>query len=192
MQQSPPMRNLSTYLLPLLLAACTVHGSAGSAPGPSGPGTPPPVAGPPPSSGPTTPPPPPATPGNDERREERRDQRADANFDANSQWDKLAEYWINGRVSKDIIKVGKHEQYTKLRFVVEHSDLVIQDFAVVFRNGEVFEPKTRMVFAQNSTSSVIDLPGNARYIDHIELRTGNLPGGGRAQIEVWGLGTRMH
>jgi hypothetical protein len=32
---------------------------------------------------------------------------------------------------------------------------------------------------------VIDLPGGARSIKKVEFRYGNLPGGGRAQLELW-------
>jgi hypothetical protein len=46
------------------------------------------------------------------------------------------------------------------------------------------------VFGQGSTSRQIDLPGGLRHIERVELVSGNLPGGGRAQIEVWGLGAR--
>jgi hypothetical protein len=33
---------------------------------------------------------------------------------------------------------------------------------------------------------VIDLPGGARVIRRVEFRYGNLPGGGRARVELWG------
>ena len=32
----------------------------------------------------------------------------------------------------------------------------------------------------------IDLPGGGRAIRRVEFRYGNLPGGGKAQIELWG------
>ena len=74
--------------------------------------------------------------------------------------------------------------------VVEHSAVELFDVVIVFGNGEVFSPGTRLIFGQGATSREIDLPGNARHIDRVEFRYGNLPGGGRAQIEVWGLGNK--
>jgi hypothetical protein len=42
-------------------------------------------------------------------------------------------------------------------------------------------------FAPNTKTRVIDLPGGARVIRRVEFRYGNLPGGGRAQVELWGV-----
>lgn len=60
------------------------------------------------------------------------------------------------------------------------------DIVVVFGDGSVFSPPSRMVFGPGTTTRVIDLPGGARVIRRVEFRYGNLPGGGRAQIELWG------
>jgi hypothetical protein len=68
----------------------------------------------------------------------------------------------------------------RIRLVVEHSSVRIFDVVVIFGNGETFM----------LSSLELDLPGGLRHIDRIEFRYGNLPGGGRAQVEVWGLGGR--
>ena len=65
--------------------------------------------------------------------------------------------------------------------------LELYDVRVVFGDGSTYSPATRLVFAPGSTSRVIDLPGGARVIRRVEFRYGNLPGGGRAQVEVWGI-----
>ena len=124
------------------------------------------------------------------RAAERRDDRADARFDAHSKWDKLGERWVDGKVDHDVLPVGRQERYSSIKLVVEHSAVEIFDVVVVFGNGETFSPGTRLVFGQGTTSRVIDLPGALRHIERIEFRYGNLPGGGRAQVEVWGLGGR--
>lgn len=121
---------------------------------------------------------------------ERRDDRADARFDAHSKWDKLGERWVDGQVDHDVIPVGRRERYSSIKLVVEHSAVEIFDVVVVFGNGETFAPGTRLVFGQGTTSRTIDLPGGLRHIERIEFRYGNLAGGGRAQVEVWGLGGR--
>jgi hypothetical protein len=56
---------------------------------------------------------------------------------------------------------------------------------VHFADGSVFSPQTRHVFAANTRSHVIDLPGARRSIRSVEFHYGNLPGGGRAQAELW-------
>jgi hypothetical protein len=122
------------------------------------------------------------------RREEARDDRRDARFDARSPWDKLGERWVNGQSDSDLIRVGRADgRFRKIQLVVEHSALELFDVVVVFGDGTRFSPGTRLVFGPGSTSRVIDLPGNARVIRHVEFRYGNLPGGGRAQIELWGV-----
>jgi hypothetical protein len=122
-------------------------------------------------------------PGNPEARDDRRDAR----FDARSEWDKLGERWVDGKIDRDIIQVGRDDgRFRKLQLVVEHSALELFDVEVIFGDGSHFSPGTRLVFGPNSTSRVIDLPGGDRVIRRVEFRYGNLPGGGRAQIELWG------
>lgn len=135
---------------------------------------------PPPSAGPG-----PATAH--DARAERRDDRRDARVDAQSRWDKLGEMWVNGRVDRDVIRVGRDDgRFRRLRINVEHSALEMYDVVVVFGDGTTFSPPMRMTFAEGTRSQVIDLPGDARVIRRVEFRYGNLPGGGRAQVELWG------
>lgn len=133
--------------------------------------------------------PPPNGPVND-RRAERRDDRADRAFDRNSQWDKLGERWVHANNDRDVIAVHRRERYSKIKLVVEHSAVELYDVVIVFGNGETWSPGTRLIFNEGSTSREIDLPGGLRDIERIELRYSNLPGGGKAQVEVWGLGGR--
>lgn len=121
-----------------------------------------------------------------ERRAERRDDRRDARFDARSGWDKLGERWVNGSADRDVIHVGRGDgRFAKIQLVVEHSALELYDVDVVFGDGSHFSPNTRLTFGSNSTTRVIDLPGGTRAIRRVEFRYGNLPGGGRAQVELW-------
>jgi hypothetical protein len=69
--------------------------------------------------------------------------------------------------------------------VVEHSALEMYDVVVTFGDGTRFSPPTRHVFSPDTRSHVIDLPGSQRIIRSVEFRYGNLPGGGRAQAELW-------
>ena len=121
---------------------------------------------------------------------ERQDDQRDAAADAHSKWDKLGEAWIQGKNSTVTINVGKKpEKYTRLRFDIEHADLEIYDILIVFGSGQKYEPKTRLRFREGSSTGTVDFPGEARTIDHVEIKASNVPGSGRAQVELWGLGT---
>jgi hypothetical protein len=102
-------------------------------------------------------------------------------------WVKLGEREVNGRVDHDRIEVGRYEgKFTKLTLYVENSDLELLDFEITFGNRERLHPEIRHVFKEGSRTRVIDLPGDERVIRSIDLKYRNLPGGGRARVEVWG------
>ena len=114
---------------------------------------------------------------------ERRDRISESRAD----WQKLGERWVDGARDRDVIAVGGREgTFRKVMIVVEHSALEMYDVVVTFRDGDRFSPPTRLMFGPNSRSQVIDLPGNQRVIQSVAFRYGNLPGGGRAHVEVFG------
>jgi hypothetical protein len=118
----------------------------------------------------------------EERRPAAREYRADDRAD----WNKLGERWVDGTRDRDVIPVGgRYGAYRRLMIVVEHSALEMNSVVVNFDDGSSFAPPTRHVFAANTRSHVIDLPGARRNIRSVEFRYGNLPGGGRAQAELW-------
>jgi len=103
-------------------------------------------------------------------------------------WVKLGDREVNGRVDHDRIDVGRYEgKFSKLTLYVEKSDLELLDFEITFANGEKFHPEVRHVFKEGARTRVIDLPGDERVIKAINLKYKNLPGGGKAKVEVWGL-----
>ena len=103
-------------------------------------------------------------------------------------WVKLGEREVNGRVDHDRIDVGRYDgRFSKLTLYVENSSLEMLDFQITFGNHEKFHPAVQHVFREGSRTRVIDLPGDERTISNIELKYKNLPGGGRAKVEVWGL-----
>ena len=118
----------------------------------------------------------------DERRAPAHAYRADVRAD----WNKLGERWVDGTRDRDFIFVDSRDRaYRRIMIVVENSALEMQDVVVRFDDGSAFSPPTRHVFAANTRSHVIDLPGSWRAIRSVEFRYGNLPGGGRAQAELW-------
>jgi hypothetical protein len=120
------------------------------------------------------------------RRRERIDDRRDAVVEATTGWNRLGERWINGPVERDTIMVTAAEgRFTRIMLRVEHSAAEIFNVVVTFGDGTSYSPPTRLVFGPGQTTRVIDLPGGARVIRRVDFAAGNLPGGGRAQIELW-------
>ena len=106
---------------------------------------------------------------------------------ADGDWKKLGERSVDGKLDKDVIQVGDDDGlFTAIQVKVEGSALEMFDIKVVFGNGESFSPNTRLVFSKDTTSRLIDLPGNKRIIKRVEFRYGNLPGGSKARVELWG------
>ena len=103
-------------------------------------------------------------------------------------WTMLGEQTVNGRVDRDRINVGRHEgRFSKLTLVVLDSDLELQDFTITFGDRTKYEPRVQHYFRENARTRVIDLPPNGGVIQTIDLRYRNLPGGGRARVQVWGF-----
>ncbi len=68
---------------------------------------------------------------------------------------------------------------------MEHSARELFDVNLTFGDGQQFSPGTRLVFGRDTPSRTIDLPGGNRVIRRVDFRFANLPGGGRAQLELW-------
>src|SRR4026209_223644 len=108
----------------------------------------------------------------------------ESRVESRADWNKLGERWVDGNRDRDVIPVGARAgTYRRIMIVVENSALEMQDVVVRFDDGSAFSPPTRHVFAANTRSHVIDLPGTRRNIHSVEFGYGNLPGGGRAQAE---------
>lgn len=102
-------------------------------------------------------------------------------------WEKLGERGVDAKLDHDAIAIGRDDGvFDAVQLKVEGSSLVMFDVKITFGNGETFEPKTRLVFDQNAKSRVIDLPGNKRAIKRVDFKFANLPGGGKARVELWG------
>ena len=101
-------------------------------------------------------------------------------------WTMLGEKRVDGRTDSDTINVGRREgRFTKLAVVVEDSDADLSEMTIFFGNGLRYSPDLRQTFRDGSRSRTIDLPGEARYINRITFRYGNVPGGRQAHIQLW-------
>jgi hypothetical protein len=102
-------------------------------------------------------------------------------------WQLLGERDVNGRVDRDRISVGRYKgRFSKLTLVVLDSDLELLDFDVKFNRGQPWNPRLSHYFREGARTRVIDVPGDERVIQYIDLKYRNLPGGGRAKVQVWG------
>ncbi len=104
-------------------------------------------------------------------------------------WVELGEQTVMGRRDRDVIKVGRREgRFDRLMVVVEDSDLEMTSMRITFHNGDRYEPNLKHFFREQDRTRAIDLPGDRRgvAIKDIEFQYGNLPGGGRARVAVWG------
>jgi hypothetical protein len=105
-------------------------------------------------------------------------------------WTLLGGQTVDGRRDKDTIVVGKYQgRFDQVTMVVSDSNLDLEDFTVVFGNGDRWSPKLKHGFKEGQRSKVVDLPGDDRTIAKIELAYRNTPGGGKAKVEVYGKDT---
>ncbi|MEO8549730.1 MAG: hypothetical protein ABI678_07145 [Kofleriaceae bacterium] len=114
-------------------------------------------------------------------------ERRPFSWDSNG-WVMLGERVVNGhgREDRDRIDVGRHEgKFAKLTIVVLDSDLEMIDFQIKFNRGAAWHPEVKQIFKEEQRTRVIDFPGDERVIKNIEFRYRNLPGGGKAKVQVW-------
>jgi len=108
-------------------------------------------------------------------------------WDSNG-WVMLGERTVNGhgREDHDRIEVGRHEgKFAKLTIVVLDSDLEMIDFEIKFAKGAPWHPEVKQIFKEDQRTRVIDFPGDERTIKFVDFKYRNLPGGGKAKVQVW-------
>jgi len=102
-------------------------------------------------------------------------------------WTMLGEQRVDSnREDTDKIAVSRWDnRFRRLMVVVLDSDLEMIDLSVKFARGAPYHPQVNATFRENSRTKAIDLPGDKRAIRWIEFKYRNLPGGGRARVQVW-------
>ena len=157
----------SIWLVPLiLLAACEVR----TGPGPRNP--PPPRY----EENASRPPPPERGP----------DRGPPARQWDSSGWTLLGETTVDGTHDQEQVdfsqKMGAIPK--RLTVTVTDSDLEMHDMKVVYVSGESFTPTGRHYFREGSRTRVIEL-SRAEILRAVQFKYSNLPGGGRARVQVW-------
>ena len=103
-------------------------------------------------------------------------------------WDRLGSRRVTFRAERDVIAAAGEGRFRKLMLVVDDADLELFNVRIVFGNGDVYSPETRLYFRENSRTRVIDLPGEARVIRRIEFAYKSVRGGGDGRAEVHAYG----
>jgi hypothetical protein len=104
-------------------------------------------------------------------------------------WELLGEQKVNFIRDKDEIIVSSRNEFTALRFKVEHKDTRINYLKVYFRSGDILQPAIDDIINANQNSRVIELAREGRPIDKIEFKyhtVGSNPFKGRANVLVFG------
>jgi hypothetical protein len=110
-----------------------------------------------------------------------------------SEWKLLGTQSVNYGNDRDTIMVGFDEgRFTKVRLHVRNNNLHITDLKVVFMNGEVQHLPVQTHIHAGQWSQVLDLSGDARVIQRIDLSYRTEPWMrhnvvNRAVVEVYGL-----
>jgi hypothetical protein len=96
---------------------------------------------------------------------------------------------VSFRADHDVIHVGAADgRFRRIRLHVSGAPLEMHNVRVVFGDGSMYSPPTRLHFAQGSWSRDIDLPGDARVIRRVEFwyDTRGVRHG-RAQVQLFGV-----
>ena len=105
-------------------------------------------------------------------------------------WTLLGAQTVDGRRDKDTVRVGRFlGKFDQLTMVVADSDLELKDIKIGFASGQSWSPKVAHTFREGARTRVIDLPGKDRKITRVDLAYANLPGGGKARVEIYGRDT---
>jgi hypothetical protein len=106
-------------------------------------------------------------------------------WDSNG-WTMLGERSVDGKIDHDFIDVSqKRGKMHKLTIVVLDSDLEMIKFEITFVDGKKYDPAVNTYFREATRTRAIELP-RTEILRRIDFTYKNLPGGGKARVQVWG------
>jgi hypothetical protein len=105
-----------------------------------------------------------------------------------SKWEQLGAQSVDYQVDRDVIRVGRKDgRFKRILLRVEGNDIELVDIKVVYGNGQRDDLSGRRVIRAGGHTGVLDLKGDARVIDRVELVYRSNPNiRGRARVELWG------
>ena len=102
-------------------------------------------------------------------------------------WRLIAERSIDFSRDRESIDVGDDRKFHSLRVAVKGGPVEVGNLVVTFRDGSTFSPQVRSTFEEGTESRAIDLPGEARRIERIDLASRSTSKReGRATILIYG------
>jgi len=112
-------------------------------------------------------------------------QKSNWSFDSRG-WTMLGEKTVDGRTDVDQVDFSqKQGRVSKITIVVLDSDLEMTDLKVLYVSGKDVHPTDKQFFREDSRTRVIRLDSN-EILRAVIFHYRNLPGGGRARVQVWG------
>lgn len=103
-------------------------------------------------------------------------------------WDLIGEKMVDFVKDKDVIMVNSNNQYTDIRFRIEHKNIRLKDFAIVFQNGDRLTPVVEKNYIAGDESKIIHLAMEGKFIRSINFnyRSKGSLFKGRANVLVFG------
>ncbi len=91
-------------------------------------------------------------------------------------WEQLGCKSVGFGIDHDVIPVGRREgQFTALKLRVKDAPIEIFNLSAVFGNGARQDIKVKSVIPSGAETRVLDLAGNARGLDRIEILYRSIP-----------------
>lgn len=105
------------------------------------------------------------------------------------EWIRLGCKDVRFLIDRDTVRVGRAEgRFSAIRLKVRRAPVEVLNLRVTFGNGTRMDVPVREVVRPGGTSRIIDLPGNNRGIDRIEMICRAMPAlAGTAEVCIEGL-----
>jgi hypothetical protein len=100
----------------------------------------------------------------------------------------LGERWVHGggqAVHEGIGGLRRDGRFVAIRLVVQNAPVELYDVAITFGNGEIYRPGTRLSFGPGTETREIPLAGGTRFIRRVDFVLANVPGDGKALVQLW-------
>jgi hypothetical protein len=106
------------------------------------------------------------------------------------EWVKLGDREVKDRSEQDTWHVGKGEgEFHRIKIKVHDRAVRFYRLLVTFENGTTQEVPLRNVIPAGGESRAIDLTGNERYIDKVDVwyEAQTYKNGRRSHVTLWGI-----
>jgi len=103
-------------------------------------------------------------------------------------WDRLGDAHVDGGQDHDVIQVGHHDgRFRAIRLAVSGGEIFFERVIVHYGNGQSEELVVRDRIPSGGSTRAIDLPGDRRVIQSVELWYGKARWEHRPRVTLFGL-----